>query len=383
MLEQNKLHKKKITVLLLAPVILTPILCLMFGLLFAKDASKEDLANAKKGFSFSLPQSTSKDSGNNKVEAERFEKEALQKEHMQSFTTGDLQQSNNPLANTSAIDNLIASVDKKNQSNATQPTNQELTQLNDKYNSLYNDKSQRSNTTNHQNNLTPNDIPTPQNLQAVNNSQYANQPSYSNKTSSDVNKSFGKPSNEKRIINRRFGTNLQQTESNTSSSKMIGAIFHGDQKVMSQDGRVEMRLLEAFKYQDIEIPANSRLYGLAKGAVSTNRLAITITSFIYNGKQYNVSWDIYDVDGNKGVNVPNSGLKVRQNLNEGGAETISEADRGINQALGSNTDLKSAGIKSGANIISGLARRGARNKIQNINVHLNNEYRIFINTKSN
>jgi Conjugative transposon, TraM len=383
MQETNKLTKKKITMLLIAPLVFTPILCLMFNILFAQDASKVEEANKKKGFNFSLPQVATSDSGLNKLEADKFETEEKLKESAVDYSTEALSQSNS--SGGSSIDNLIASVDKKNANfttSNTTPTNQELSQLSEKYSSLYAGKSQGSNS------LTPNDIPPPAPVAAP---KSYSAPSYDQpRPAYRSGGGGGSGASEKKVMTRDFnnataddGSGGRGFNQSGGNGEMLEAVVYGDQKVLSNQGLIKFRLLAPLKFQDIELPANSPIWGYADGGISTNRLAASIKSFKFNGRVYSVNWDIFDVDGNKGINVPGSGLKAKQNMQQGGSETIGEVEQGVNRSLGSNTDLKSAGIASGVRVVSGLVRRKNTNKIQSININLDNDYRIFINTKSN
>ncbi len=400
MQETSKIPKSKVTVLLIAPLIFVPILCLMFGVLFAQPENPADAISKSKTLVTSLPSVTTSDSGFNKIEAGINTDD--KNNDADNFISPTLQ---NPKTTTtrSSTESLIASMDapKEGANVIPAPTtvpvvqaNQDLNSLNQRYNNLYKDAQsgggagvgdmQRK-------------IPSINNLNT--NGGGGGKPNYNNGvreekkvyqqsnnyntesakiTRSSNSGSFAKNDNNNGNGNYNYENN--QRNGTSPNTQMISAIVNGDQKVQSNDGRITLRILQPLTYKDVTIPANSYIWGFAAGAVGTNRLAINIKNFIYNGKSFNVNWEVYDLDGNKGINVPNSGLQKVKNLNQGSEELAQEADNALTQSLSGTPGLSA--IAGTGRVITGVFRRKNQNRVQNISVHLDNEYRIFILIKN-
>ncbi len=389
MQETNKIPQKKVTVLLIAPLVFIPILCLMFGLLFAQAENPNDAKNTSKTLVTSLPSATTSDSGFNKIEAGiNTEKKNESSSNVISSTL----QSSKPNTNKSATENLIASIDapKEGAANASQipaAPNQDLSLLNQRYNNLYKDAQsggvggdgQRRipsinnfNTKNGNTKQNYNNAPINEPKRAV--QQQNNYNSESGKITRSSNSSSSK--NENNNNNENNLRNLPPS----ANTQMVSAVVNGDQKVLSNDGRITLRILQPLVYKDVTVPANSYIWGFAAGASGTNRLAVIIKSFIFNGKSYNINGEVYDLDGNRGINVPSSGLQTIKNLNQGSEEIAQETDNAINQSLGGQPNLRAAA--SAGRVVTGIFKRKNQNRVQNIMIHLDNEYHIFILIKS-
>lgn len=106
-----------------------------------------------------------------------------------------------------------------------------------------------------------------------------------------------------------------------SLSVTIRAMIFGNQ-VISNGGRVEMRLVEPVTLRGRLIPAGTRLFGLA--SFSGERVNVTLRSLQLGGRIFPLSLVVYDMDGLPGIYVPGN-LAVDQ-----GRQTIGQAASGIN-----------------------------------------------------
>lgn len=106
-----------------------------------------------------------------------------------------------------------------------------------------------------------------------------------------------------------------------SLSVTVRAMIFGNQ-VISNGGRVEMRLVEPVTLRGRLIPAGTRLFGLA--SFSGERVNVTLRSLQLGGRIFPLSLVVYDMDGLPGIYVPGN-LAVDQ-----GRQTIGQAASGIN-----------------------------------------------------
>ena len=75
-------------------------------------------------------------------------------------------------------------------------------------------------------------------------------------------------------------------------------------QVIRAGSTVRLRLLEAVRIDGVVIPRNTPVYGTA--TISGMRLQVTVSSVEYNGRIFAVEASAYDLDGQPGLNVPNS-----------------------------------------------------------------------------
>ena len=111
---------------------------------------------------------------------------------------------------------------------------------------------------------------------------------------------------------------------------------------------MQLRLLEAVRIDDtVTIPRNTPLYGLA--TISGMRLQVTVSSVEYGGRIFAVEAVAYDLDGQPGLNVPNSRERT----------ALKEALASVGQTAGTSVNVtRSAGqqvlVGAGARRIAGF-----------------------------
>ena len=106
---------------------------------------------------------------------------------------------------------------------------------------------------------------------------------------------------------------------------------------------VQLRLLEAVRIDDTVIPRNTPLYGLA--TISGMRLQVTVSSVEYGGRIFAVEAVAYDLDGQPGLNVPNSRERT----------ALKEALASVGQTAGTSVNVTRS---AGQQVLSELARGG-------------------------
>ena len=106
---------------------------------------------------------------------------------------------------------------------------------------------------------------------------------------------------------------------------------------------VQLRLLEAVRIDDTVIPRNTPLYGLA--TIAGMRLQVTVSSVEYGGRIFAVEAVAYDLDGQPGLNVPNSRERT----------ALKEALASVGQTAGTSVNVTRS---AGQQVLSELARGG-------------------------
>lgn len=84
----------------------------------------------------------------------------------------------------------------------------------------------------------------------------------------------------------------------------IRAIIDEELKV-SKSSRIRLRLLEEIQIEALTIPKGQYLFGIIS-AFKPQRIEVHISSLLVNGQILEVALDIYDLDGMKGLYVPES-----------------------------------------------------------------------------
>lgn len=106
---------------------------------------------------------------------------------------------------------------------------------------------------------------------------------------------------------------------------------------------VQLRLLEAVRIDGVVIPRNTLLYGLA--TIAGMRLQVTVSSVEYGGQIFSVEAAAYDLDGQPGLNVPNSRERT----------ALKEALASVGQTAGTSVNVTRS---AGQQVLSELARGG-------------------------
>ena len=114
-------------------------------------------------------------------------------------------------------------------------------------------------------------------------------------------------------------------------------------QVIRAGSTVQLRLLEAVRIDDTVIPRNTPLYGLA--TISGMRLQVTVSSVEYGGRIFAVEAVAYDMDGQPGLNVPNSRERT----------ALKEALASVGQTAGTSVNVTRS---AGQQVLSELARGG-------------------------
>ena len=114
-------------------------------------------------------------------------------------------------------------------------------------------------------------------------------------------------------------------------------------QVIRAGSTVQLRLLEAVRIDGVTIPRNTPLYSLA--TISGMRLQVTVSSVEYGGRIFAVEAVAYDMDGQPGLNVPNSRERT----------ALKEALASVGQTAGTSVNVTRS---AGQQMLSELARGG-------------------------
>ena len=114
-------------------------------------------------------------------------------------------------------------------------------------------------------------------------------------------------------------------------------------QVIRAGSTVQLRLLEAVRIDGVTIPRNTPLYGLA--TIAGMRLQVTVSSVEYGGRIFAVEAAAYDLDGQPGLNVPNSRERT----------ALKEALASVGQTAGTSVNVTRS---AGQQVLSELARGG-------------------------
>ena len=114
-------------------------------------------------------------------------------------------------------------------------------------------------------------------------------------------------------------------------------------QVIRAGSTVQLRLLEAVRIDGVLIPRNTPLYGLA--TIAGMRLQVTVSSVEYGGRIFAVEAAAYDMDGQPGLNIPNSRERT----------ALKEALASVGQTAGTSVNVTRS---AGQQVLSELARGG-------------------------
>lgn len=114
-------------------------------------------------------------------------------------------------------------------------------------------------------------------------------------------------------------------------------------QIIRAGSTVQLRLLEAVRIDDTVIPRNTPLYGLT--TISGMRLQVIVSSVEYGGRIFAVEAAAYDLDGQPGLNVPNSRERT----------ALKEALASVGQTAGTSVNVTRS---AGQQVLSELARGG-------------------------
>ena len=181
-------------------------------------------------------------------------------------------------------------------------------------------------------------------------------------------------------INRNVVSSLGQTSTvrgfNTSVGTMravakntIAAVVAGNQSVVDGES-VRLRTAEPMWVGNRLIPRNTTVVGSAR--VQGERLEIEISSIECEGSIYDVELQVYDSDGQEGINIPQS--MESDALHEIGANMGSTMGSSIN--ISTNTGAQIAS-DVGRGLINGVSQYLTK-KLRTVKVHLKAGYRVML-----
>lgn len=167
--------------------------------------------------------------------------------------------------------------------------------------------------------------------------------------------------------NRSFNTSVG-TKSVTAKNT-IAAVVAGNQSVIDGES-VKLRTTEPMWIGNRLIPRNTTITGSAR--VQGERLEIEISSIENDGSIYEVELQVYDSDGQEGINIPQS--MESDALHEIGANMGSTMGSSIN--ISTNTGAQIAS-DVGRGLINGVSQYLTK-KMRTVRVHLKAGYKVML-----
>lgn len=181
-------------------------------------------------------------------------------------------------------------------------------------------------------------------------------------------------------VNRNVVSSLSQTSTvrgfNTSVGTMravakntISAVVAGNQSVIDGES-VRLRTTEPMWVGNRLIPRNTTIVGSAR--VQGERLEIEVSSIECQGSIYDVELQVYDSDGQEGINIP--GNMESDALHEIGANMGSTMGSSINISTNMGAQIAS---DVGRGLINGVSQYLTK-KMRTVKVHLKAGYRVML-----
>ena len=136
---------------------------------------------------------------------------------------------------------------------------------------------------------------------------------------------------------------------------------------------VQLRLLEAVRIDGMVIPRNTPVYGTA--TISGMRLQVVVSSVEYNGRIFAVEASAYDLDGQPGLNVPNSRERT----------ALKDALASVGQTAGTSVNVtRSAGQQVLSTVAQGGLQASSRyiaEKLREVKITLKANHRLLLISK--
>lgn len=154
----------------------------------------------------------------------------------------------------------------------------------------------------------------------------------------------------------------------------IAAVVAGNQSVIDGES-VRLRTTEPMWVGNRLIPRNTTVVGSAR--VQGERLEIEISSIECQGSIYHVELQVYDSDGQEGINIPNS--MESDALHEIGANMGSTMGSSINISTDAGAQIAS---DVGRGLINGVSQYLTK-KMRTVKVHLKSGYRVMLHQPEN
>lgn len=171
---------------------------------------------------------------------------------------------------------------------------------------------------------------------------------------------------------RGFNTSVGARPS--ASKNTIAAVVAGDQTITNGQS-VRLRIVEPMWIGNRLIPRNTTVVGAAR--LQGERLEVDITSVECDGSVYDVELQVYDSDGQEGINIPES--MESDALHEIGANMGSTMGSSIN--ISTNTGAQIAS-DVGRGLINGVSQYITK-KMRTVKVHLKAGYRVMLHQPEN
>lgn len=173
-------------------------------------------------------------------------------------------------------------------------------------------------------------------------------------------------------VERNYGFNTAVGSGYQMGTNTISACISESQTI-EQGGRVKLRLLQPLQAGNMTIPAGNLVTGAA--VIQGERLDILISSIEYAGNIIPVQLAIYDIDGQKGIFVPDS---QSRNAAKDAAGTVSES-------MGNSVSFaRSAGQQVVMDLTRGVMQGGTRliaGRVRAVKVTLKAGYKVLLVTK--
>ncbi|WP_303340848.1 conjugative transposon protein TraM [uncultured Duncaniella sp.] len=167
--------------------------------------------------------------------------------------------------------------------------------------------------------------------------------------------------------NRSFNTSVGIKS--VTAKNTIAAVVAGNQSVIDGES-VKLRTTEPMWIGNRLIPRNTTITG--SGRVQGERLEIEITSVECEGSIYDVELQVYDSDGQEGINIPQS--IESDALHEIGANMGSTMGSSINITTNTGAQIAS---DVGRGLINGVSQYLTK-KMRTVKVHLKAGYRVML-----
>ena len=155
----------------------------------------------------------------------------------------------------------------------------------------------------------------------------------------------------------------------TIGKNTIAAVIAGDQSVTNGQS-VKLRTTESMWIGNRLIPRHTTLTGTAR--LQDERLEIEITSVETGGSIYEVELNVYDSDGQEGINIPNS--MESDALHEIGANMGSTMGSSISISTDAGAQIAS---DVGRGLINGVSQYLTK-KMRTVKVHLKSGYKVML-----
>ena len=173
-------------------------------------------------------------------------------------------------------------------------------------------------------------------------------------------------------VERNLGFLTAEGRTAASDAPMVRACVAATQ-VIRAGSTVRLRLLEPVRIDGVIIPRNTPLYGLA--TISGMRLQVTVSSVEYGGRIFAVEASAYDLDGQPGLNVPNSRERT----------ALKDALASVGQTAGTSVNVtRSAGQQVLSTVAQGGLQASSRyiaEKLREVKITLKANHQLLLISK--